>query len=104
MSLRGTVDVDEIRRLSQEEGYIDSEIADVLGCHRVTVTRLRHKHNIPRPNLLNRKDKKQTCKKCGREELIRRRERVRKYCFPCQNEQSAARRHKNKLYMRQRQK
>lgn len=104
MSFRGTVDVNEVKRLSQEEGYIDKEIADALGCHRVTITRLRNDNNIPRPNLLNRKDKKQVCTHCGKEEFIRRRERVRRYCFDCQNEKTALRRHKNKIYMRQRKK
>lgn len=104
MSFRGKISVKEVRRLSQVEGYIDKEIADALGCHRVTVTRLRDIHNIPRPKLSNRKDKKQVCNQCGKEEVIRRRERVRKYCFDCQNDKIALRRHKNKLYMRNRQK
>ena len=104
MSFRGTVNVNEVRRLSQEEGYIDKEIADALGCHRVTITRLRKDNNIPRPNLLNRKDKKQVCSQCGKVQYLRRRERIRKYCHECQDEKSALRRHKNKMYMRNRQK
>ena len=103
MSFRGKVDVKEVRRLSQEEGYFDKEIAEALECNRVTVTRLRDMHNIPRPKLSNRKDKKQVCNQCGKEEMIRRRERVRKYCFDCQKERIALRRHKNKLYMSRRQ-
>ena len=100
MSLRGKINVDEVRRLSQEEGYVDKEIGDALGCHRVTVTRIRGKYDIPRPNLLNRKDKKQICNKCGEIKYIRRSERVRRFCFDCKNEQIALRREKNKIYMR----
>ena len=100
MSARGKVSVDEVRRLSQEEGLVDKEIADAIGCHRVTITRLRSKYDIPRPNLLNRKDKKQECKKCGEIKYIRRKERVRHYCLSCKNEQIALRREKNKIYMR----
>lgn len=42
--------INEIRRLSQEEGYKDNEIADVIGYHRITILRIRQKNGIPSYN------------------------------------------------------
>jgi hypothetical protein len=75
--------VDDVRRLSQEEGLFDHEIAKQLNTYRVKVTRCRQKHNIPRPNLANRKDKPHRCKRCKEVRLIRRRERAQGYCPEC---------------------
>lgn len=68
---------------SQTEGMYDREIAEILGCHRVTVTRTRVSHNIPRPNFNNRRDKEQVCKRCSQVTLIRRCERKLKHCPHC---------------------
>lgn len=75
--------IEEIRRLSQDEGYKDLEIANMLGVHRVTVTRVRNSHNIPKANLRNRKDKVTYCNRCGTRFIIRRRERTR-LCPQCE--------------------
>jgi len=74
---------EEIRRLSQEEGLHDSEIAERLGISRITVNRARKAYDIPRANLSNRKDKLSVCKRCGKETLIARKERRQKYCEEC---------------------
>jgi len=74
--------VEEIRRLSQDEGLIDKEISTILGIHRVTVTRIRKKHEIPVARLKNRKDKIIHCTKCGQTFIIRRKER-RRACDSC---------------------
>lgn len=77
--------VREVERLSQQEGLYDQEIAEMMGCHRTTITRCREKHNIPRANLSNRRDKKQVCRnpECGKEEWIRRNQYVSKFCSLC---------------------
>ena len=77
--------VDEIRRLSQQEGMNDSEIADYLGCSRATVNRTRKQHNIPKANLINRQDKRFRCGGCGKETLIRRGAPRRLYCKDCED-------------------
>lgn len=92
-----------VKHLSQEEGLFDYEIADQLGCHRVTVTRIRARYKIPRPNLNNRKDKKQVCKRCGLVTYIRRKERIRKYCPRCQRIRNEERKEQKRKYMRMRQ-
>jgi hypothetical protein len=75
---------DDVRRLSQEEGLFDREIAEKLDTYRVKVSRCRQKHNIPRPNLNNRRDKQHRCKRCGRIKLIRRKEKCMDwYCDSC---------------------
>lgn len=78
-----TAVVDEIKRLGQEEGLQDDEIAEVLGCSRATVNRARREYGIPRANLLNRKDKEYTCAGCASLIVIRRKERRQLYCPEC---------------------
>lgn len=74
--------ISEITRLTQEEGLYDHEIALLLGVHRTTVTRIRQKHDIPKANLANRKDKVAYCAKCSVRFIIRRRY-TRRLCFEC---------------------
>ena len=74
--------VEEIKRLSQDEGMIDKEIAKILGINRVTVTRVRKTYDIPKAVLSNRKDKISHCTKCGKTFIIRRKERIR-VCSEC---------------------
>lgn len=95
---------ESVRELSQDEGLFDHEIAGILQCHRVSVARIRNKYGIPRPNLLNRKDKIQVCKKCGIQGVLRRKERIRKYCPSCQRIRNEERKEQKRLYMRARQK
>lgn len=104
MSVKEPIDVSVITHLSQEEGLIDREIAEQLDCHRVTITRIRSRHNIPRPNLANRKDKVQICKRCGKEDVLRRKQRIKKYCKDCQKIRDAERREDKRLYMQMKQK
>lgn len=75
--------VNEVERLSQEEGLNDREIADKIGCSRATVNRIRVKYEIPTANLSNRRDKTYICSKCGTEVVIRRRDRRKLYCKEC---------------------
>lgn len=79
--------VEEIRRLSQEEGFKDSEIALLLGVCRATVNRARMEHKIPRANLSNRKDKLSYCNKCKTPFIIRRGEKSR-ICDHCKDGQN----------------
>lgn len=76
--------VDEIQRLSQQEGMNDAEIADYLGCSRATVNRTRKQYNIQKANLMNKKDKLYRCQSCGEDVLIRRKERRRLLCPECE--------------------
>lgn len=90
----------DVRTLSQQEGLFDYEIAEKLQCSRVTVTRIRKRHDIPRPDLAQRKDKEQVCKKCGTVSYIRRCEHVRKYCSTCQQQRALDRKAQKREYMR----
>lgn len=78
--------VEEVRRLSQQEGYSDKEISAALGCSRATVNRTRNAHNIPLANLRNRKDKSYTCTHCSTIVVIARKERKKRYCPDCREE------------------
>lgn len=75
--------VQEIRRLSQEVGLTDREIANRLGLSMDTIRRVRKANSIPRANLANRVDKRYTCQRCGKVVAIARKERRRKYCPEC---------------------
>lgn len=94
-------DITRIRFLSQERGLFDNEIASVMDVHRVTVNRIRKQHNIPSPNLDNRRDKEQVCKRCGEVEYIPRRVRIKQYCGTCKKESLSYQRQKKREYMRE---
>lgn len=75
--------VKEVRRLSQEEGLNDTEIAKLIGCSRATVVRARKQNNIPSCNVMNKKDKTYICGICGKTVTIRRCERRQYACSEC---------------------
>jgi hypothetical protein len=75
--------VNEIRRLSQEQGLNDGEISQQLGVSRATVNRARSAFEIPRANLENRRDKDYVCNRCEAVTLVPRKERRAKYCPTC---------------------
>ena len=83
MSVTSPIIVNEIRRLSQEEGLKDSEIADIIKYNRVSIQRIRNEHNIPTYNKDVRKDKKVICPQCGEDYLIRRNEKPGICCPKC---------------------
>ena len=76
-------DINEIKILSQEEGMNDRQIAEKLGCSRVTVTRIRTRNNIPTCDKRNRKDKTYKCVNCGETIYIRRKDRRQAFCKKC---------------------
>lgn len=78
--------VEELKRLAQEEGMTDKEIADIFGCSRATINRTRQKYNIPTANLENRMDKQYTCTFCNTVVTIRRKERKKRYCDSCREQ------------------
>lgn len=75
--------IDKIISLSQEEGLNDRQIAEHLGCSRVTVTRIRKRNSIPLCEKINRKDKSYKCLNCGDTIYIRRRENRQAFCKKC---------------------
>lgn len=75
--------VNEIRRLSQEEGLKDSEIADIIKYNRVSVQRIRTEHDIPTYKKEMRKDKRAVCPQCGKAYFIRRIEKPGICCPDC---------------------
>lgn len=75
--------INEIRRLSQEEGLKDSEIAGIIKYNRVSVQRIRQENNIPTYNKANRKDKNVLCPQCGQTYTIRRCEKPGICCPDC---------------------
>lgn len=76
--------VNEIRRLSQEEGLRDSEIAEIIKYNRVSIQRIRQDYGIPTYNIENRKDKDCVCPQCGNHYLIRRCEKPGICCPDCE--------------------
>ena len=83
MSVTSPIIVNEIRRLSQEEGLKDSEIADIIKFNWVSIQRIRNEHGIPTYNKDVRKDKKVICPQCGGNYLIRRNEKPGICCPKC---------------------
>lgn len=78
-------DIDEIRRLSQDEGLNDREIGEALGgIPRVTITRIRSRNDIPRCCKDNRRDKTYVCLNCKKTIYIRRKDRRQGFCPDCQ--------------------
>lgn len=75
--------VNEIRRLSQEEGLKDAEIADIIQYNRVSVQRIRNEYGIPTYNKAVRKDKATRCPMCGHDYFIRRNEKPGICCPEC---------------------
>lgn len=93
--------IESIRYYSQELGLFDGEIAEKLDVHRVTVARIRKQNNIPSPNLSNRVDKKQCCKRCGKVEYVARRVWRKSYCKECKKHTIDVQRAKRREYMRE---
>lgn len=85
MSVTSPIIVNEIRRLSQEEGLKDSEIADIIKYNRVSIQRIRQENGIPTYNKDVRKDKKVICPQCGQDYLIRRNEKPGICCPKCKD-------------------
>lgn len=85
MSVTSPIIVNEIRRLSQEEGLKDSEIADIIKYNRVSIQRIRQENGIPTYNKMKRKDKKAICPQCCGEYFIRRDEKPGICCPTCAN-------------------
>lgn len=81
--------VEQIRRLSQEEGLNDSEIGEQLGYARGSIQRIRRMHKIPVANKDNRKDKPCKCMKCENTFYIRRYESDKIFCPECEVTESA---------------
>jgi predicted transcriptional regulator len=75
--------IDEVYRLSQEEGMSDSQIAEMLECSRITVHRIRKQNNIPTANKDNIRDKFYICVKCHKKVMIRRSDKRKLYCEEC---------------------
>ena len=75
--------INKIKKLSQEEGLKDSEIADIINYNRVSVARIRKEHGIPSYNINNRKDKKAVCPQCKSEYFVRRCEKPGICCPDC---------------------
>jgi len=75
--------VNEIRRLSQEEGLRDAEIAEIIEYNRVSVQKIRKANNIPTYNKEMRKDKVVVCPVCNSTYYIRRKEEPGICCPAC---------------------
>lgn len=85
MSVTSPIIVNEIKRLSQEEGLKDSEIADIIKYNRVSIQRIRQENGIPTYNKDNRKDKRVVCPQCFREYFIRRNAKPGICCPACES-------------------
>ena len=81
--------IEQIRRLSQEEGLNDFEIGEQLGYARGSIQRIRRTYNIPIANKENRKDKSCKCMKCDKTFYIRRYESDKIFCPECEITESA---------------
>lgn len=80
--------VEQIIKLSQQEGLSDSEIGEQLGYARGSIQRIRRTYNIPIANKNNRKDKSCKCMKCDKEFYIRRNESNKLFCADCEIEEN----------------
>lgn len=76
--------VEQIIKLSQEEGLNDSEIGEQLGYARGSIQRIRRTYDIPIANKENRKDKSCKCMKCEKQFFIRRCESNKIFCSDCE--------------------
>jgi DNA-directed RNA polymerase subunit RPC12/RpoP len=76
--------INEIKRLGQDEGLNDMEIAKILGCSRATINRTRREYDIPKANLKNKRDKSYVCVDCKKTVYIRRCERRKLLCPECE--------------------
>jgi hypothetical protein len=76
--------INEIRRLSQEEGLKDAEIAEIIKYNRVSVQKIRKENNIPVYNKDVRKDKAVVCPNCNSTYYIRRNEQPKICCPACE--------------------
>jgi len=76
--------INEIRRLSQDEGLKDSEIADIIKYNRVSVQRIRRENDIPTYKKENRMDKEVVCPQCCGHYMIRRHEKAGICCPKCE--------------------
>ena len=75
--------VNEVRRLSQEEGLRDAEIAEIIEYNRVSVQKIRKAYGIPTYNKAMRKDKAVVCPNCKSTYYIRRNEEPGICCPAC---------------------
>ena len=82
--------VEQITRLSQQEGLNDSEIGEQLGYARGSIQRIRRTYNITVANKENRKDKPCKCMKCNKEFYIRRCESDKLFCPECEITENTA--------------
>lgn len=78
--------VNEIRRLSQEEGLNDIEVGSRLGYARGSVQRIRRQNGIPKNDVSKRKDKPCMCMKCEKIFHIRRCESDKIVCLECEEQ------------------
>lgn len=75
--------VDQVRKMSQEEGMTDQEIGNKLGYSRVQIARIRKENNIPKSNFSYRKDDPVKCMRCGGI-FLKRRNEVKMFCPDCE--------------------
>jgi hypothetical protein len=75
--------VNEIRRLSQEEGLKDSEIANIIQYNSVSVQKIREAYDIPTYKKDMRKDRIEICPVCKCQYYIRRNETPGICCPAC---------------------
>lgn len=74
--------VEEVRRL-RNIGYTDVMIADALGMHRVSVTNIRIKNDIPKRDTGDLVDREYKCFVCGETHLKKRNDNLTRICPKC---------------------
>lgn len=92
--------IDQVYKLSQEEGMTDQEIGNKLGYSRVQIARIRKENNIPKSNFAFRKDDPYKCMRC-KEIFLKRRNESKMFCPEC--EKIALQEYKVELAKRQKQ-
>lgn len=66
-----------------DNGLTDQEIAVLLNCNRVSVTRSRKNNNIKKRKIENKRDKSFVCVKCNTRIYIKRKEAAKMFCDSC---------------------
>lgn len=80
--MREKLDEFRIRDLVNQ-GYNDRQIAEIMGCNRVSVTRVRGTIGLSRVTKYDKRDKVYVCVSCNKEITIKRSEPAQIMCSDC---------------------
>lgn len=80
--MKDSLNVETIKAFLSD-GLNDREIAEKMGCNRVSISRVRARHNLKKRDINLKKDKTYVCLGCARTVSIRRVESPSLFCEDC---------------------